>query len=381
MSTEIKGLVTRLAKINITETKSHVAHPEDLVFLNGSAGASRAVNTIIGVGKKPKQVTIKWDGYPALVFGRNVNGKFSIMDKHMFEKKDGSGRNVFSPQQFAQYDIDRGVVRSDLSTTIANIWRDLDSATPQEPGYYWGELLFSNPLQEINGMYTFKANPRGITYTVDADCKTGKLMQGKQAAIAVHQFIPAGSITVDAAVSLNGGIGKLENNSGVAIINSAMPVVPKIGYDQALIDAANTSIANYGAWADDVLDNAPQARSAFSALFTVYINKRIVAGNLNQMGTDFLKFVNERPLTESMRKKLNDYITLKKEEIKGMFQIWVDLYKLKEAVVVQLQAQAETGPVKGYLDNKTQAQEGFVFNGLKFVSRLGFSRQNLSGQA
>lgn len=381
MTNEFRGLVEKLEKINIAEAKGHLDHPEDLVFLEGSKGASRALSTILSVAKKPKQVTIKWDGYPALIFGRNENGKFSIMDKHMFNKADGSGRNVFSPQQFAQYDVNRGVVRSDLSTLISQIWNGLSEDTPMEPGYYWGDLLFSNPLQEQNGMYTFRANPNGITYTVEADSEVGKLFKGKQAAIAVHQIIPANAPSTDYAKSLNGTIGHLKNSSNVAIVKSAMPVPPKVQYDQALIDQANTSIANYGAMADDVLNNAPQARNAFVGLFTVYINKRIVSGNLNGMGTDFLKFVSERPLTESMKKKLIDYITIKKEEIKSMFQIWVDLYKLKTSIVTQLQQQSETGPIKGYLSDKTQSQEGFVFNGLKFIDRMGFSRQNLSGQA
>jgi hypothetical protein len=380
MSNEFRGLVDTLEKINIVEAKGHVDHPEDLVFLEGSAGASRALNTILSVSKKPKQVTIKWDGYPALIFGRNEAGKFSIMDKHMFNKKDGAGRNVFSARQFAQYDVNRGVIRSDLSTLINLIWKDLSNATPMEPGYYWGDLLFSSPLQEKDGMYTFRANPNGITYTVDANCEAGKLFQGKQAAIAVHQTIPANAPNTDFAKSLNGTIGHLQNNTNVAIIKSAMPVPPKVQIDQALVDQANTSIASYGAMADDVLNNAPQARNAFVGLFTVYINKRVVSGNLNGMGTDFLKFVSERPLTEAMRQKLIEYITLKKEEIKGMFQIWVDLYKLKTPVVEQLQAQAATGPIKGYLSNNTQSQEGFVFNGLKFIDRMGFSRQNLQGQ-
>jgi hypothetical protein len=381
MTNEFRGLVEKLEKINIVEAKGHLDHPEDLVFLEGSKGASRALSTILSVAKKPKQVTIKWDGYPALIFGRNEYGKFSIMDKHMFNKADGTGRNVFSPKQFAQYDVNRGVVRSDLSVLISQIWNGLSEDTPLEPGYYWGDLLFSNPLQEQNGMYTFRANPNGITYTVEADSEVGQLFKGKQAAIAVHQTIPANAPSTDYAKSLNGTIGHLKNSSNVAIVKSAMPVPPKVQYDQALIDSANTSIANYSAMADDVLNNAPQARNAFVGLFTVYINKRIVSGNLNGMGTDFLKFVSERPLTEAMKKKLIDYITIKKEEIKAMFQIWVDLYKLKTSIVTQLQAQSETGPIKGYLSDKTQSQEGFVFNGLKFIDRMGFSRQNLSGQA
>jgi hypothetical protein len=41
---------------------------------------------------------------------------------------------------------------------------------------------------------------------------------------------------------------------------------------------------------------------------------------------------------------------------------------------------AAASPVQGYLDDGTQTQEGFVSQGLKFVDRMGFSRQNLAGR-
>ena len=70
------------------------------MFLGGSQGATNAVNAITTTVKSPKAITIKWDGYPALIFGRGPDGRFSIMDKHMFNKKDGSGRTVYSPEEF-----------------------------------------------------------------------------------------------------------------------------------------------------------------------------------------------------------------------------------------------------------------------------------------
>ena len=73
---------TKLKKIALKEDKGHLDHPEDLIFLGGSAGAKRAVDAIVKTAKNPKTVTIKWDGYPAVIFGRNANNKFSIMDKH-----------------------------------------------------------------------------------------------------------------------------------------------------------------------------------------------------------------------------------------------------------------------------------------------------------
>ena len=50
------------------------------------------------------------------------------------------------------------------------------------------------------------------------------------------------------------------------------------------------------------------------------------------------------------------------------------------SVVAQLNKAAESSPVKGQLDDGTETHEGFVANGLKFVDRMGFSRQNLAGR-
>lgn len=50
------------------------------------------------------------------------------------------------------------------------------------------------------------------------------------------------------------------------------------------------------------------------------------------------------------------------------------------SIVGQLNQAAKESPVKGYLDDGTETHEGFVSNGLKFVDRMGFSRQNLAGR-
>ena len=383
MSEDISSLIEKLEQINtvpVTEAKGHLDHPEDLIFTAGSSGAQAALRSILATVQNPKTVTIKWDGYPALIFGRDSSGRFSIMDKHMFNKAGGVGRTIYSPQQFAKYDVDRGVVRSDLTKIIGSIWAGLERATPKQPGYYWGDLLFSSPLQAQDGMYTFRANPNGITYTVEQDSELGKLFDKKVAGIAVHQFIEADAMSTDDAVTLNGGIGSLQNVSNVAIVPSAMPNPPKLKLNTTLSKAAEQAIQTYGPMVDDLFNNAPQARTAFAGLFTVYVNKRIVAGNLNNMGSDFMQFVQSRPFTETMKAKLLAYLPTKKNEVKAAFIIWVQLYKLKMLVVNQLAKQAEVGPIKGYLQDGTQTQEGFVSNNLKFVDRMGFSRQNLAGR-
>ena len=365
----------------IVEAKGHLDHPEDLIFLGGGAGATQALNAIIATAKNPNTVTIKWDGYPALIFGRDFNGKFSIMDKHMFNKKDGSGRAVYSPEQFRQYDIARGVDRSDLHRLINEIWPGLEKASSSAKGYYWGDLLFSQPLVDKNGVFTFKANPNGITYTVDTSSDVGKLMSGKTAGIAVHQQLAPESASTDFATTLNGTIGNLKNNSDVAIVPSAMPNTPKIKLDAGLVKNVKSAIAKYGADVDQLINSAPQAKNTFNQLFTVYINKKIVSGNLENLVEDFMGFFKTRPMSDDMAYKLSEHFHINQKGIIGAFTIWIALYQLKMSIVNQLNEAAKASPVKGYLQDGSETHEGFVSNGLKFVDRMGFSRQNLAGRA
>jgi len=367
-------------KTPLREAKGHLDHPEDLIFLEGPAGAKRAVDAIVTTVKNPKTVTIKWDGYPALIFGRGSDGKFSIMDKHMFNKKDGSGRLVHSPQEFVQYDQSRGVDRSQLHALIAEIWPGLEKASSGSKGYYWGDLLFSQPLTEKNGVYQFRANPNGITYTVDPASDVGKLMTDKVAGIAVHQQIPADAVSTDQAQTLHGTIGNLKNNSDVAIVPSAMPNAPAIKLDTKLVNQANKAITKYGNAVEQLMNSAPQARNTFNGLFTTYINKKIVSGDLNNLVDGFMDYVASRPMTDVMRNKIMTHLQNNTEGIIGAFTIWIALYQLKMSIVQQLNTAAETSPVQGYLQDGTQTQEGFVAQGLKFIDRMGFSRQNLAGR-
>lgn len=363
----------------IYEDKGHLDHPEDLIFLGGSQAALRALQATQDTISKPEKVTIKWDGYPALIFGRGVNGRFSIMDKHMFNKKDGTGKEIYSPDQFVKYDTDRGVIRTNLHQLIANIWTSLEKAD-RSKGYYWGDLLFSAPLQEQNGLYKFRANPNGIAYTVEADSDVGKFLAGKTAGIVVHQYLSPDAYSTDDATPLNGGIGKLKNNSDIAIVPAKMPITPKLKLNNNLYKRANAAIQKYGDAVDQLMSTAPQARNTFNQLFTTYVNKKIVSGDLNDLLPGFLEYVNSRPMTDAMRAKIDNHLQQNMEGVKGAFEIWAAIYALKMSVVEQLNKAAESSPVKGYLQDGTQTQEGFVSHGLKFVDRMGFSRQNLAGR-
>lgn len=380
LSESISYLRDRLDTIAIVEAKGHLDHPEDLIFLADVAGATRALKAMEDTVNNPQTVTIKWDGYPALIFGRGRDNRFSIMDKHMFNKKDGTGRQVYSPQEFVEYDRARGVNRGDLYRLIETLWGGLEKDDRGSNGYYWGDLLFSKPLENDNGLYKFRANPNGIAYTVDVDSEVGKLLTNKVAGIAVHQFIPANAESTDEASSLDGTIGNLKNSGNVAIVPSKMPITPNIKMNDRLLAKAKEEITKYGPAVKDLMTTAPQSRNTFNQLFTVYINKKIVAGNLNNLVNDFYVYFNSRPMSEAMKSKLGEHLNVNKEGVIGAFKIWIAIYNLKMDIVKQLDKAAESSPVKGYLQDGTQTQEGFVSQGLKFIDRMGFSRQNLANR-
>jgi len=60
---------------------ARIQHAEDIVFWEGSAGATRALQSLRNLDQGGhKDVTIKWDGSPAVIFGRDANGEFILTD-------------------------------------------------------------------------------------------------------------------------------------------------------------------------------------------------------------------------------------------------------------------------------------------------------------
>ena len=92
-----------------------------------------------------------------------------------------------------------------------------------------------------------------------------------------------------------------------------------------------------------------------------------------------MTYIENKQMTPSMRQKLAHHFNNNKKGIMGLFTVWLALYELKMNILQQLVVVSNEGPVRGYLNSGDPSQEGFVSQGVKFVDRLGFSRQNLLG--
>ena len=83
----------KLVGEDLNEAEARIQHLEDVIFWEGSKGAMRALQALRSMDKEGhKDVTIKWDGSPAVIFGRNENGEFTLTDKSGFQAKGYDGR-------------------------------------------------------------------------------------------------------------------------------------------------------------------------------------------------------------------------------------------------------------------------------------------------
>jgi len=374
---KIKEVITESKKV--LRESVHIVHPEDLVFTDGIPGANRAVDALAKMAGGNELTTIKWDGFPALVFGRNVDGQLLVTDKHMFDKKDGSGR-VTSPQAFRQYDAARGADRADLYDKIDVLWQALERIIPKNfRGFYMGDLLYAGTPEAQNGMFVFK--PNTVTYRVKVKSTIGQHIANSVAGIAVHTFIP-GIGEGDQPLT---GLGGLPNTGPIWFVSGEMPV-PKVAIDKTAVTKAQAVISKY----DDAVTSliaqltAMKAKGVLGALST-YITSRIAGGNFNNMTEGFYQYLPTRlkPVAQAKLLGANKDGWLYKEGapgIKGMFEIWVALYNLKLNIKQQIDKQVG-GDVQASVGN-TPGHEGYVVGGgeqkFKLIDRLEFSKANFA---
>jgi hypothetical protein len=122
-----KDLYTpNLQKLSEDAGGARIQHVEDLILWDASQGAKKAIATLHQVEQQPNTVTIKWDGSPAVIFGRNEKGEFILTDKSGFSAKGYDGK-VTSADALSSMLMNRGTAAADVNRKefagkMANIW-------------------------------------------------------------------------------------------------------------------------------------------------------------------------------------------------------------------------------------------------------------------
>lgn len=354
----------------LTEAKNpRTPHPEDAIF-DGVAAASAAFRGLQSVIANPGGLTIKWDGFPALIFGRNEQGQLAVMDKYMFDK----GVLATSPKDWEAYDRQKtsGTVRPDLYAKLAVIWPALDAAV-QGPGFYWGDLLYAGKLAPVKGSYIFK--PNLVEYHVPVNTTLGKVIGGTVGGLVVHQHFDE----VGGTAHLWNGQGLANVPGGIAIINPSAGIKFSLKDPVPLTKAAASAIKTYGNAVDQMLATLPQS---VKDRIKTYFNQRITK-QTNLELHDWLKTnVSDKQYQALVGDDFSGILFAKDAKGKvsesagytGLKAIWNALYAFKQNLAQQLEPQVQG---LGQYVNGQPAGEGFVFptpQGLvKIVNRGLFS--------
>jgi hypothetical protein len=146
-----------------------IEHLEDYVFRNGSAGIKKALDIVKQTAEDTgKTTTVKWDGKPALIFGRDPNGTFVLTDVSGFTARGYEGLFT-SPQQVGRHLAQRDAAAEGLGKPATRVetllpiyqqlWPMLDAAVPKNfRGYVQGDLLYTQRPPEQAGNFVFTPN-------------------------------------------------------------------------------------------------------------------------------------------------------------------------------------------------------------------------------
>jgi hypothetical protein len=164
-----------------------IEHLEDLVFRRGTQGILDALEIVQHATEKPSTTTAKWDGKPAVIFGRKpATGEFVLTDGSGFEAKGYDGLAT-SPRMMADIQSRRSGDRTELIQLYAQLFPVLEAALPSNfRGYVKGDLLYMQTPPEIAGNYVFR--PNTVEYKIPARSSLGQRIGNSTIGIAIHSM-------------------------------------------------------------------------------------------------------------------------------------------------------------------------------------------------
>jgi len=349
----------------LMEADARIEHLEDLVFEKGTRGIKEALAIINAAAENTAATTtVKWDGKPAIIWGRKPTGEFVLTDKSGFQAKGYDGLAT-SPDMMARIQNMRSGERGELIGIYAKLWPMLEAATPANfKGYVQGDLLYTSTPPEQAGAYVFK--PNFVEYRIPAESKLGQAIGNSEVGIAVHTRYadPGAPAEPIKHISFN-------PHPGLLLIEPTVKDIRNVTPSRKLERELRSVVAQNGA-AIDSLFNPAELRAAgitdLPQLCKRYINSRINT-NYDNLLADFGPWL-QNTVTPRKYNNIVEYLQSPRSNLDGIsaaFTAFLLLHEIKTDMLNQL-------------DRQQPGQEGWVIASdagrAKLVNRFGFSAGN-----
>ena len=386
----------------ISEAKNvHMEHIEDSIFNEGSEGVNSAIaflssvtEMLSGNSKSGINVTVKWDGAPAVFAGINPeNGKFFVATKSIF--------NVNPKLNYTKADI-----RKNHSGGLAAKLEVALSVLPKLGivGILQGDVMFTQEdvqTQTIDGesMYTFQ--PNTILYAVPVNSDLGKQIKNAKLGIVFHTKY-SGKTIKELSASFDPKVSRLAKTKDVWFTDadfrdtSGSATLTKAEYAKIteLIRTAGSAGKRISRFVDELA-----SKSEIISELKIYGNSLVRQGVSRGSAEGFITYYNSKMQTaidslktdrakerkESIKKSILGYLTKNSKKLDSVFALHFALASIKIHLVRKLEAVKQIGTfIKTDSGFRVTAPEGFVAvdrmsnKALKLVDRMEFSQQNFT---
>lgn len=391
----------------IEQKNTHMEHAEDDVLNFGVEGTRNSINALravrdmlAGNSAKKVDVTVKWDGAPAIFAGQDPrDGKFFVAKKGIFNK---------DPKVYKTYaDID-----ADTSGDLADKLKACLMWLPKIgiKGVIQGDLLFTqSDLKEveIDGETYITFHPNTIIYAVPKDSDLAKQIKSAKIGIVWHTVYEGNSFEEMKAVFGRDIISTLTKNSNVwstdvnyrDVSGKASMTKAETDHVTEILSQAGKIFRRLDAATLNAIKDDEELLQKIKTFNNTKIRARVQITNVKQHVEELITYINDvynkeiekkgekgKLSAEIKRKRLLSFFTPKnKSHLVDIFEMMNLLAAAKLILVKKLDEVKGIGTFlmtkNGY---EVTGAEGYVAidkmkgNAVKLVDRLQFSYANFS---
>tara|TARA_B100001245_G_scaffold205876_1_gene167594 strand:- start:596 stop:1825 length:1230 start_codon:yes stop_codon:yes gene_type:complete len=392
------------------DTNTHLEHLEDEIINGGVAGAKTAIlflnslkDMLSGSSTSKLEVTVKWDGAPAVFAGINPeNGKFFVATKSLFNKtpKINYTNKDISDNHGSGGPVDK------LKVALKHL------PELEMKGIFQGDIMFTKEdleQENIDGVTSLTFTPNTVTYAVPDDSDLASTIRKAKLGVVWHTTYKGKTIAdLSASFGVNAKVFKKTKNvwfddANLDLVNPSM-TKSEIKTITGLIAKTKGALKLSGKFLNLLKkESAKKDQFTISALLKVFFNTKIREGlrftDTKKTVKEFQEYYMSRMVkemsakkTDKGKQKFKEYEkeakkTWKKyaKEIHFTFATYLGINDAKLLIVKQLEKVKGMGTFLRTEDGfKVTAPEGYVAidsedgSAVKLVDRLGFSHANFT---
>jgi len=356
---------------------ARIQHAEDVVFWEGSKGAIRALHSLRNMDKgSHKDTTIKWDGSPAVIFGRDEEGNFIFTDKSGFTAKGYDGKAKSAEHLEKMLTSRPGFAKNPKGygpfiAAMKSAYNSFERAVPLDyRGFFKGDMLYFTTPKVKNGEYVF--TPNIVTYSVDVDSELGNKIGKSVAGVVIHR-----QVGPDGTESPLDGYDIFQGEEVLVVPPVTVEKEPFVPHDS--LNILEKIIKKDAAAIDTMLDTDTLRAlkiTDFPQVLYAYTNSKVDTG-LTEMGKDFGAWLKNSKLSERKKQNIAQYISENSAGWKALWEVVGGIMKAKDEIIYDIDSQGST--VKQSIAGQGGG-EGYVLahpeGDIKLVPREYFSKAN-----